>query len=449
MGEDKSTNLTEGSPFKVILKFTIPILLTTFLQQLYSTIDTAVIGRFLGTDALAGAGSTGAVNFLILGFCQGMCFGLAIPIAQSFGAQDMKRLRKTFANSIWVSVFFSIVITVLVCVFCMPILKIMQTPDNVLSYAYDYIFIIFAGIPITIAYNLLSGVIRALGDSRTPLIFLAMASVINIGFDILSVTVLGMGVTGPAYATLLSQLFSVVMCFIYIRKRFTLLQIQKGEWALDASCIKTLFVMGVPMGLQYSITAIGSVILQGGVNTLGSDPMAAVAAASRLNIFLMCPLDALGISMTTYAGQNLGAKKLDRIGEGLKVATIMGLVYSAVVAVAMQFLGRFAMLVFIKATETAVLEQAFLFERINCYFFFLLTFIMTFRYTIQGMGYSGFAVFAGVMEMIARTVVGILLIPAFGYICSCYASPFAWFMGDLFLVPAYFYVRKKIGRALA
>ncbi len=444
MANSKELNLTVGNPGRVILKFCIPILLTSLLQNLYSTIDTIVIGQFLGKEALAGAGSTGAVNFLVIGFCMGLCMGFVIPVAQFYGAKDYSALRRTYANSIWTSAAFSIIITILVCIFCKQILILMQTPENVLQPAYDYIFIIFAGIPITIGYNILAGVIRSLGDSKSPLYFLIIASVVNIGFDIISVTILDMGVRGPAVATLLAQLFSAILCYIHIRRNFKVLHIKdKEEWKLDGHYVGILCKMGIPMGLQFSITAIGSVILQAGVNTLGADAVAAISGATKLGMFIQCPTDALGSSMSTYAGQNVGAKKIDRIGQGLKAAVIWGFIYSVVIFLIMLVSAKYCMLIFFKPTETEVIANAALYCIISALFYPFLVIVNTFRFTIQGMGYSSFAVIAGVLEMIARTLVGIWLIPMFGYVASCFSSPIAWIFADFFLIPAYFYVVRK------
>lgn len=442
MSKTTANNLTVGNPGSVILKFSIPILLASLLQQLYSMLDTIIVGQLLGKTALAGVGSTGSVNFLILGFCMGLCYGFVIPIAQRFGAKDYKELRRFIANCLWVCLFFAILLTILVCLLCRRILVFMQTPENILDLAYQYIFIIFAGIPITCAYNLLAGIIRSLGDSKTPLIFLMLSSVVNVGFDIVSIKLLGMGVQGPAYATLLAQAFSAVLCFLFLKKRFDFLHIQKEEWHFQTYYAKILCKMGIPMGLQYSITAIGTVILQIGVNGLGSDAVAAVAAASKLNLFLSCPTDALGTCMATYAGQNIGAGRPDRIRKGLAAAIRIGMIYSVVLFVLMLFTARYWMLLFIKPTESFVLSQAALFIQISSAFYVLLVLVNTIRPTIQGVGYSGFAVCAGIMEMIARSLIGIFLIPALGFVSSAFASPLAWAMADCFLIPAYFYVMK-------
>ena len=253
-----ATDLTEGTPWKIIMRFSIPLFFTFLLQQFYNMVDTIVVGQFLGKDALAGVGSTGAINFMIIGFCMGLANGFVIPVAQRYGAKDYKDMRRFVANSIWLTVFFAAIMSITVCILCRSVLIAMKTPADILDLAYDYIFIIFAGIPITLAYNLLTGIIRSLGDSKSPLIFLLMAAVANIGFDILSVTVLKLGVRGPAFATLLAQAFSVVLSLWCIKTKFPILKMEPGEWKLHGKHIGILCKMGIPMGLQYSITAIGS-----------------------------------------------------------------------------------------------------------------------------------------------------------------------------------------------
>lgn len=253
--------MTSGSPVKLILSFAVPLLLGMLFQQFYSMVDTIIVGKSLGVDQLVGVGSTGAINFMIIGFCNGVCSGFAIPIAQSFGAKDYKRLRKFVANAAWLSIAFAAVMTVVVCVLCRQILFWMDTPENIFEYAYSYIFIIFLGIPATYLYNL-SGIIRSLGDSRTPVIFLVISAMLNIIFDLLAILVLHMGVAGAAWATVLSQLISGILCFLYMRKQYDILRFEKDEIKFEGRQAIILCNMGIPMGLQYSITAIGSVILQ-------------------------------------------------------------------------------------------------------------------------------------------------------------------------------------------
>ena len=306
-------DLTVGSPMKLILGFAFPMFLGLLFQQFYSLVDTMIVGKYLGVDPFAGVGSTGSLNFIVIGFCMGLCSGFSVPISQSFGAKDFPLLRKMVTNSVWLCTFFSVVITTLMLLFCRPVLTWMNTPENIFEYAYIYIFIIFAGIPCTILYNMTAAILRALGDSKSPIIFLAISSAINIGLDLLLIIVFRMGVDGAALATVVSQGVSGVISIIYIKKKFDILAMEKGDWKLERHLAGKLTGVGIPMGLQYSITGIGSVILQTAVNGLGSIYVASMTAGSKINIFLACPFDALGQTMAPYAGQNIGARKLDRV----------------------------------------------------------------------------------------------------------------------------------------
>ena len=444
MAKDTTKKLTSGKPMSLIIGFSLPLLVGMLFQQFYSLVDTIIVGKCLGVEALAAVGSTGAINFLIIGFCMGVCSGFAIPVAQRFGAGDYESLRKYVTNSIWLCLIFSAVMTVLVSVFCRQILQLMQTPANIIDQAYAYIFIIFLGIPVTYLYNMTSGIMRSLGDSKTPVYFLLLASGINIVLDLFFIDKLGMGVEGAGYATVISQFISGLSCLIYIEKKFSILRIQKGEWAWNSHCVNVLCRMGVPMGLQYSITAIGSVILQTAVNGLGSNAVASITAANRITMFIVCPFDALGSTMATYGGQNVGAMELKRLKEGLKAATIIGYAYSIIALVALYFFSDYLLLLFLSADEVAILADAKHFLLIQACFYFLLTMVNSFRFLIQGMGFSFFAIIAGVMEMIARSVVAFTLVPSIGFLGACFASPLAWLMADIFLVPAFFYVYKKL-----
>ena len=448
MAGSSAKDMTVGSPMKLILGFAVPLLFGFLFQQFYSVVDTIIVGKTLGVDALAGVGATGSVNFLVIGFCMGVCSGFAIPVAQKFGAKDYVTMRRFIANSVWLSIGFAAVMTVLVSIFCRQILTLMRTPEDILEYAYSYIVIVFIGIPATYLYNLLSGFIRSIGDSKTPLVFLVISSVLNIGLDLLLIMVFRMGVAGAAVATVLSQLISGILCLIYMYYKFDILIVRKDEWKADTHLMGILCSMGVPMGLQYSITAIGSVILQTAVNTLGSAAVAAMTAGSKVSMFFCCPFDALGSTMSTYGGQNVGAKRLDRIGKGLLSCSILGVVYSIAAFVIMYFFGDSLALMFLDAGETEILQNARMMLVINSAFFIPLTFVNVIRFLIQGMGYSTFAILAGVFEMVARTLAGVFLVPVFGYTGACFASPLAWILADLYLYPAYFHVMKRLHKIL-
>ena len=447
-GKSTMQDMTVGNPTSHILKFFFPLLFGMLFQQFYNLVDTAVVGKFLGPKALAAVGATGSVNFLVIGFCMGVCNGFAIPVAQKFGAKDESGLRRFVANSIWLAIMFAVIMTVAVSLLCRDILIWMDTPADILEGAYSYIFVIFLGIPVTYLYNLLSGFMRALGDSRTPLIFLIISSLLNIGFDLAAILVFHLGVAGAAYATVLTQLISGVLCLAYMIKKFPILHIQKGEWRLNGHCVARLCGMGIPMGLQYSITAIGSVILQKSVNRLGSTVVAAIASGGKLSMFLCCPFDAMGSTMATYAGQNLGAKKLDRVNRGIFSCSRLALVYSLLAFVFVFFTGKYMALLFVDGDETELVGLIQTFLRWNGAFYFPLALVNIVRFTIQGLGFGKLAILAGVCEMVARGVVGFFFVPRMGFTAACTASPVAWILADAFLIPAYFlevrYLKKHI-----
>lgn len=433
---------------KLILGFSVPLLFGFLFQQFYNLVDTLIVGRFLGVDALAAVGSTGSLNFLIIGFCMGVCNGFAIPLAHRFGAGDYRAMRAFMMNGAYLAAGFAVVMTVATVVFCKPILQLMRTPENIIDGAYSYIVIIFMGIPATYLYNLISGVIRSMGDSKTPVIFLTLASVMNIALDLILIIVFGMGVAGAALATVISQAVSGIGCLLYSRKKFEILRTSEEERRVNASYMKTLCGMGIPMGLQYSITAIGSVILQSAVNTLGSNAVASMTAGSKIGMFFCCPFDALGSTMATYGGQNVGAKKMDRIKEGLKACSLLGIGYSVFAFVVLFFTGKHLAMFFVESAAADVIANVQTFLLINSACYIPLAFVNIVRFLIQGMGYSKFAILAGVFEMAARALVGFVFVPMFGFPAACFASPVAWIFADIFLFPAFFHVFKKTKRML-
>ena len=444
MAKSEIRDMTTGSPFRLILGFAVPMLMGLLFQQFYSMVDTIIVGKYLGVSALASVGSTSSINFMIIGFCTGVCSGFSIPVAQRFGAGDHHGLRCFVANAGWLSAIFSAVMTVIVCFLCMDILRWMDTPDDIIQGAYDYIFIIFAGIPVTYLYNILAGIIRSLGDSRTPVYFLLLSSVINIFLDLFTILVMGMGVEGAAYATVISQAISGVLCFLYMRSHFPILRMTREERKFNLRMAKILCGIGVPMGLQYSITAIGSVILQTAVNGLGSLYVAAISAGNKLTLFFTCPFDALGATMATWAGQNVGAGKIDRVKEGVKYALLIGCVYAVAAFIILTLFSKYLALLFLDADEVSTIGNVSLFLFGNSLFYIALVFVNVVRFSIQGMGFSTFAILAGVFEMFARTFAGICLVPIFGYPAACFASPMAWIAADIFLVPAFLHCIKKL-----
>jgi len=437
-------DLTTGSPLKLIITFTFPAFLGMLFQQFYNVVDTIIVGKLLGIGPLAGVGATGSLNFMVLGFCMGICNGFAIPVAQKFGAGDQVELRKFVANSLWLVAIIALVLTVPVCVYCRPILRVMNTPEDVFEYAYQYIFIIFLGIPAALLYNILAAILRSLGDSKTPVLFLALSSVLNIGLDIISIKLWGMGVDGTALATVISQGVSGVICFFYMKKRFTVLQMSREERRPDGAKMKRLCYMGIPMGLQYSITAIGS---QATMNGFGSVAVAGATAANRINGFLTCPIEALGASMAPYVGQNLGAGKLDRVSRGVMDASLCGFVSSGVLYVIIWLYGAQLTGIFLDAPDPAVTAYAVEFLRIVGAGYCLLTLVNVVRFSIQGLGFSVLAILSGVMEMIARCFAGLVIAPHIGFAAVAMGHPLAWLFADIFLIPAFLLCRKKVASA--
>lgn len=441
-----SKEMTEGRPFPLILNFTLPLLLGNLLQQTYSLVDAAIVGKFLGINALASVGASTSVVFLILGFCNGCCGGFGIPIAQKFGARDYSTMRRYVAVCLQLSIAMSVVIAVVTSFWCDDILRMMRTPDNIFTGAYYYLLITFIGIPFTFFYNLLSSIIRALGDSKTPFWFLLLSTVLNILLDLFCILTLGWGVAGAAIATLVSQLISAVLCYLYMMRHFDILQMQPEERRFEAALARRLLYIGVPMGLQFSITAIGSIMLQSANNALGTACVAAFTAAMRIKMFFMCPFESLGIAMATYSGQNYGAGKPRRVWAGVKASTGMMLAYWVFTFCVLMTSSEAFALLFVEASETEILKDTVLFIHISVTFFPVLGLLCILRYTIQGVGYTNFAMLSGVSEMIARILVSLVAVPAFGYIAVCFGDSTAWIFANAFLIPAFAYVYRRILR---
>lgn len=436
--------MTHGKALPLILSFCLPMLVGNLFQQFYSMVDAIIVGKFIDVDALAAVGSTGSVSFLIVGFTMGITSGSCILPSQSFGAGNYSEMRKYIINAVYLCIITTVAVTALAVGFCYPILQLMQTPEDVIGLAYDYIIVIFGGIGVTMAYNLMAGILRAMGDSRSPLYFLIIASIINIGLDLLFIITFNMGVAGAGWATVISQGFSAVLCLIYMKKNFPILSFEKGELAFSKDRVLAIAKLGVPMGLQFSITAIGSILLQSAVNGLGKVTMAAVTAAGKMQSIMAAPMETLGITMATYAGQNLGAGKYKRIIKGMNCGFATGIIYSLVSIALVYFLSGPLCLLFVDSSETEVIAQATYFIRINSYFYPVLAILFIIRNSLQGLGYSFLPMLAGACELIARAAVVFLLIEPFGFDAACFASPIAWVAAVALLVAVYFTKMKDL-----
>ena len=447
-GVAMTKDLTVGSPMKLIWQFSIPLVLGNLFQQMYNMVDTVIVGRYLGLDALTSVSSTTSITFLIIGFCLGTCTGLAVPVAQKFGAKSYSEMRKFVMNAAYLAIFLAVIMTIVTCALCGSILTWMKTPNQFYQGAYDYLFVIFLGIPFTFLYNVVAGIIRSLGDSKTPFYFLVLSAVMNIFLDMLFIIVFKLGTAGAGWATILSQAISGVLCFRYMKKKYDILKTNHQERRLDMHYIKTLFTMAVPMGLQFSITAIGSIMLQSANNALGTACVAAFTSAMRIKMFFICAFESLGIAMATYTGQNYGARKPERIWQGIKASSLLMMIYAVFTFTILMSASDKISLLFVDASETEILKNTVLFLHVSCYFFPILGLLCILRYTIQGAGYTNLAMLSGVSEMIARTLVSIYAVPIFGFLAVCFGDPTAWIAADLFLVPAFIYVYRKLKKSL-
>lgn len=439
-----SKEMTVGPALPLLLKFTMPLLMGNLLQQTYSLVDAAIVGKFLGIHSLASVGASTSVIFLILGFCNGCCGGFAIPVAQKFGARDYSTMRTFISVSQKLTVGMSVAVAFITSLLCADILRLMQTPQNIFDGAYQYLLVTFIGIPFTFFYNLLSSIIRALGDSKTPFWFLLLSTVLNIFLDLFFILMLGWGVAGAAIATVFSQGISAMLCYRYMYRKFEILQGTPQERRFCWKPARTLLAIGVPMGLQFSITAIGSIMLQSANNALGTACVAAFTSAMRIKMFFICTFESLGIAMATFSGQNYGAGRPERVWQGIKASTGIMLLYTVFTFVLLMAGAKNFALIFVEPTETEILRDTELFLHVACSFFPALGLLCILRYTIQGVGFTNLAMFSGVAEMIARIAVSLYAVPAFGFLAVCFGDPMAWVAADLFLIPAFACVYKRI-----
>lgn len=439
----RTIDMTRGDPLKLILRFAVPLLLGNLFQQLYNMADGIIVGQFIGTDAFAAVGATGSISFLIIGFILGCSSGFCIPVSQYFGAKDDEGMRRCVANIVWVGIAIAAVVTTLMMFTTRGLLTLMDTPENIFDDSFLYIYIIFAGIPACMFYNVQAGLMRAVGDSRSPLYFLMISCCINVVLDLLFIPGFGLGVEGAALATIISQAISGVLCFIWIAKKFPILHPHGKEWKPEMHIIARLLKISLPMGFQFSITAIGAVILQSAVNTLGSDIIASISASSKIQNIVFAPMETLGLTMATYCGQNLGAGRIDRIRLGMRRCLAASLVLSVICSVFVTFCGKWIALLYIKPEEIEILANIVRYLSLCALFYAPLALIFVFRNAIQGMGYSVPAMTAGLFELLARAVVAIGFVRSAGYIAAILAHPIAWIAADIFLIPMYIYVMRR------
>ncbi|MDC4241388.1 MATE family efflux transporter [Clostridium tertium] len=437
-------DMTTGNPVKLILLFSIPLLIGNIFQQFYSMVDTIIVGRFIGVDALAAVGSTGSMSFLINGFVVGLTSGFAVLVSQKFGAKDEEGLKKAVASALVLSLIATGVVTLVSVLLAKPMLHLMNTPDNIIDDANAYIIIIYAGTIATVVYNIIAGILRALGDSKTPLYFLIVASILNIVLDIIFIVNFSMGVAGAAWATIISQGVSGLLCIIYTYKKYKILRLKKEDFKVKSRVYKKHLKIGIPMALQFSITAIGIMTVQGALNVFGSSAIAAYTAASKVLQIVMQPAITFGVTMATYCGQNLGAKNYIRIKEGVKKCTEISVITSIIAGIILVFGGKFFVGLFIENPDASILAYAQECLNYSAIFFIPLGLIFIYRNALQGMGESFVPMMAGAFELIARAVVAFTLPSFIGYTGICLADPVAWLSAAIPLGIYYFKKMKSI-----
>ena len=378
-------DMTAGSPAKAIVGFTIPVLIGNIFQQFYSMVDTIIVGKFVGTKALAAVGSVGTINFLIIGFMLGLTAGFTVLTAQRYGAGDMKNMRRTVGSAAVLSLMVTVVMTMISMLGMHGLLKFMHTPEDIFADAYQYIMIICGGIFATVLSNLLASVLRALGNSQVPLYFLILSALLNVLLDLLFIIVFQWGAAGAAYATVISQGVSGVLCLVYIAKKMPELRLQKDDFRLSAHIVKMQVGIGIPMALQYSITAIGTMMVQSALNMLGSMAVAAFTAASKVEQIATQAYVALGTTMATYCAQNMGAGKIDRIRKGFRTSTWIGVVYSLIFGLLTAFFGKYLTYLFVSSDVQTLMGQVDIYLKCASLFFIALTIVNVYRNGIQGM----------------------------------------------------------------
>lgn len=436
-------DMTTGKPMKIILDFTLPIFIGNVFQQFYAMADAVIVGKFVGTQALAAVGSTGTIMFLILGFVLGMTTGFTVLTAQRFGAGDMKAMRQTVASAALLSVFVSVILTAVSMVFMKPLLVFMHTPADIFEDAYAYIMVICAGIFAQVLYNLLASVLRALGNSKIPLYFLILAALLNIVLDLIFILGFGLGAPGAAYATVVAQGVSGILCLVYIVKKVPILRLTKDDWSPNAHLLKLQLAVGFPMALQYSITAIGTMMVQTSLNMLGSVQVAAFTAANKIEQVVTQAYVALGTTMATYCAQNMGAGDIKRIRKGFQSSTIIGCIYSVVVAAVIMTVGKYMTYLFLSGEVTEIIKSVDIYLKCVGVFFIPLAIVNLYRNGIQGMGYGVLPMMAGVAELVGRGVVAVIASGQKSYIGVCLASPAAWVLAGALLLGMYFYIIKR------
>ena len=437
--------MTKGTPWKLIFSFMVPVCCGNVFQNFYNIVDSMIVGRFLGVEALAAVGSTASVNFLVVGWIVGMTSGFGIQLSQAFGANNQKRLRHYLAMSVYLCIGLAVFMTAGLLIANTTILQWMNTPEEIFANTAKYIGIIYAGVPVMILYNMLATIARALGDSKTPLYFLILSSVLNIALDFLFVAILPFGVAGAAYATVLAQAVSAGLCLVYVWKKFPMIHFSKRDAGIEGRSIYNLLSMGIPMGLQFSITAIGTMIVQASLNTLGATYIAAYSATMKIQNIMIQVYPALGTAIATYSGQNYGAGEIKRVKKGVNACLIIEAIYSVFVMALSWSVFPMAVRIFAQDPTGELQMIATQMFRISMWFFFPLGSIFIYRNVLQGLGNGFVPMMGGVFELIARAVVIYVFFDSMQFVAICISDPAAWVSALIPLIPYYYwFVNKKL-----
>lgn len=430
----KTKDLTQGNVAKLLLFFAFPTLLSNVFQQFYNLADTAIAGHILGDNALVAIGASSTINSLVLSFAWGLNGGFGIIIAQCFGAKDFKKLKKSVAISLSINVLFSLIVCIFGIFMSRPMLQALNTPAARLNEANSYISVILVFIIVPMLYNLEAVILRSLGDSKTPLYFLIFSSVLNIILDYVLIKFTQMGVKGAAVATVLAQLLSVILCFVVILKNFKIIRLKKNDFHFSASLFKNMMSAGMAMAVMNSIFSIGSIIMQGSINALGEDIIAAHLGSRKVAEMFMQPLVTIGTACSTFVGQNYGALKIGRIKASIKYSTIYSLIWSVFTFFILWFFGgQIARLVTGSASQV-VFDNTQMYLRVNAPFYFVLGLLFTLRFSIQSVDRKMPPIISSSMELASKIAAAYLFIPLWGYLGACIAEPLSWTLGAIYLL---------------
>lgn len=436
--------MTQGNPAKKILTFMIPVMIGNLFQNFYNIVDLVIVGRFLGVDALAAVGMTGSIVFLVVGWISGMTSGFGILIAQAFGAGNEKLLKHYTAVSTYICIIFAIGMTGGLLLANNTILKAMNTPDNIFPDTRMYIGIIYAGLSVTILYNMLAAMARAIGDSKTPLYFLAISSVLNIILDYIFVGVLSFGVAGAGYATVIAQTVSAIACLIYVGRKYPELRFGKEEGQWKLATVWKLMGMGIPMGLQFSITAIGAMIVQSSLNLLGTIYIAAYTGCNKIQIILIQFSIAMGSSIANFVGQNYGAGKMDRVKNGVKATILMTSIFNLLAMLVAYFICPSLVVFFAEDTTGELVALSTQYFHICLWFYIPLGLIFVYRNALQGLGSGFMPMMGGVFELLARGLVILIFFQSLQFVGIILTDPIAWISALIPLIPFYYWKMSKI-----